>query len=91
MGITNGLKKQALAISQQAMERLFADEGRALKFAQAIGAIQRGKQAFDRGQDEVMRVFNVAAKGDFKSIGKQLSRIKRRLRDLEEKLELLAK
>jgi hypothetical protein len=90
VGIRNGIKKQAIAVSQQAIERLMADEGRAMKVAQAIGALQRGKQAFNRGHDEVLRVLSFAAKGDYKSIGKQLSALKRRLRDLQEKLDQLA-
>jgi hypothetical protein len=91
MGISNGIKKQAMAISQRALERIMADERRAARVAQAIGALQRGKRAFDRGQDEMLRVFSFAAKGDYRSIGKQLSALKRRLRDLDEKLDQLAR
>lgn len=89
MGLTNDLKKQAVKASQRAMERLLSDEKRAMKIAEAVGSVQRGKQALDRGQDELMRVFSFAPKSDFKKLGKQLSSLKRRLRELDERLEEL--
>ncbi|MBZ4376501.1 hypothetical protein [Corallococcus sp. AS-1-6] len=90
MGIRDDLKKQALGLSSMAMEKLMADEKRALAVAQAIGRVQRGKQALDRGQEEVMKALHFAPKGDFKAVGKQLAGLKRRLRELDEKLEALA-
>ena len=89
MGLGQDLKKQAMSLSQRAMERLFANEERAMQIAGAIGKVQRGKAAFDRGQDQLMRTFSFAPRSDFKELGKQLSSLKRRLRDLEEKLEHL--
>jgi hypothetical protein len=89
MGIRKNLKKQALGASQKVMEKVFADEQRAMKIASAIGSVQRGKKALDRGQDELMRVLNLAPKSDFKGLGKQLSGLKRRLRALDEKVSAL--
>ncbi|RKH43981.1 hypothetical protein [Corallococcus llansteffanensis] len=90
MGIRDELKKQALGLSGKAMEKLMGDEKRALAVANAIGRVQRGKQALDRGQDEVMKALNFAPKSDFKAVGKQLAGLKRRLRELDEKLEALS-
>lgn len=90
MGIRTRLKKQALNLSQKAMEKLMADEKRAMQVASAVGRVQKGKQALDKGQDDVMRALNFAAKGDFKALGKRFSSLKRRLRDLDEKLDELA-
>ena len=87
MGLRRDLKKRALELSQKAMERLMSDEKRAMRVAEAIGTVQRGKQALDRTQEQVMHALNVASQSDFKALGKQLSSLKRRLRDLEEKLE----
>ena len=42
------LKKQALELSQKAMERLMADEKRARQMASALGSVQRGKKALDK-------------------------------------------
>jgi hypothetical protein len=89
MGIGKELKKRALGLSAKAIERLMGDEKRAMQIANAIGTVQRGKQALDKGQDELMRTFSFAPKSDFKAVGKKLSNLKRRLRELDEKLDTL--
>ena len=90
MGIADELKKQALGVSSKAVEKLMADEKRAMKIASAMGNVQRGKQALDKGQEELMRAFNFAPKSDFKALGKKLAGLKRRVRELDEKLDELA-
>jgi hypothetical protein len=90
MGIRDDLKKQALEVSGKAMEKLMADDKRAMAIANAIGKVQRGKQALDRGQEELLKAFHFAPKSEFKAVGKQLSGLKRRLRELEEKLDGLS-
>lgn len=91
MGIRENLKKQALGVSQKAVEKLMADEKRAMTVAQALGSVQRGKQALDRSQEELMRALSFAPRSDFKAVGKKLSGLKRRLRELDEKLEEIAR
>ena len=90
MGIGDELKKKALSVSAKAMEKLMADEKRAMQIANAIGTVQRGKQALDKGQEGLMRAFNFAPRSDFKAVGKKLSNLKRRLRELDEKLDSLS-
>jgi len=85
------LRAQALGISQKAFERLMADEQRAQWVAQALGRVQRGKKALDRGQEELMRALQVAVRSDFGKMGKQLSSLKRRTRELEERVDRLVK
>ncbi len=81
------LRAQALGMSQKAFERLMADEQRAQWVAQAMGTVQRGKKALDRGQEEFMHALQLAAKSDFAKMGKQLSALKRRTRELEERVD----
>jgi hypothetical protein len=83
------LRAQALGVSQKAFERLMADEQRAQWVAQAVGTVQRGKRALERGQEELMRALQLAGRSDFGAVGKQLSSLKRRTRELEEKLDRL--
>jgi hypothetical protein len=90
MGIADELKKQALGVSSKAVEKLMADEKRAMRIASAMGNVQRSKQVLDKGQEELMRALNFAPKGDFKALGKKLAGLKRRLRELDEKLDELA-
>lgn len=89
MGIRKQLRDGAMGLSQRALERLFADEKRAMQIASAIGQVQRGKQVVDKGQEDLMRALSLAPKGDFKTLGKQLSVLKRRLRELDERLDKL--
>ena len=89
MGLASDLKKTALNLSQKAMEKLLADEKRAMKIAQAVGTVQRGKQAVAKRQEDLMRALKLASKSDFKAVGKKLSNLKRRLRELDEKLDAL--
>jgi hypothetical protein len=91
MGIGKELKKRAMSASARAMEKLMADEQRAMKIAGAIGSVQRGKQALDKGQEELLRAFNFATRSDYKAVGKKLAGLKRRLRELDEKLDELSK
>ena len=86
MGIREKLRDQAFDISRRAMERLLADEKRAQAVAGALGTVQRGKRALDRGQDEVMRALQLAPKSELKALGKALSGLKRRARELDERL-----
>jgi chromosome segregation and condensation protein ScpB len=86
MGITGKLKKQAMGLSQKAMERLLADEQRAQKLVEVLGKAQQAKRSLDSTQRAVLNQLNFATKQDFKDLGKQLSGFKKRLKRLEEKL-----
>jgi hypothetical protein len=90
MGVRDGLKKKALEVGSRAVERLMADEERAMKVAAAFGRVQAGKKALEKRQEDVMRVLQLATKSDFKGVGKQLSGLKRRIRELEEQLDGLS-
>jgi hypothetical protein len=91
MGARKSLKEQALGGAQKAVEKLMADEKRAMAIASALGSVQRGKQALDRGQEELMRALNFAPRGDYKAVGKKLSGLKRRLRELDAKLDEISR
>lgn len=90
-GKRSSLRAQALGISQKAFERLMSDEQRAQWVAQAVGRVQRGKKALDRGQEELIHAFQLAARSDFGKVSKQLSSLKRRTRELEERVDRLLK
>ena len=87
MGLRSRLKQGVLGVGQKAVERLLADERRAMAVAGALGRVQKGKQALDRGQEELMHAVSLATKGDYKAVSKQLAGLKRRIRELDEKLE----
>ena len=86
MGLRKQLREKALGLSAKAMERLFADEKRAQKIAEAIGTVQRSKATIDKTQDVVMHQLNFATRSDFRDLGRSLSSLKKRIRALDEKL-----
>jgi len=86
MGMRKKLREQAFNLSRRTMDFLQADERRAQAVAEALGTVQRGKRAFDRSQEEVMRALQLASKSEFKALGKALSGLKRRARELDERL-----
>ncbi len=86
MGMRTKLREQAFNLSRRTMEFLQADERRAQAVAGALGTVQRGKRAFDRSQEEVMHALQLASKSEFKALGKALSALKRRARELDERL-----
>ena len=88
MGMRKKLRDQAFDFSRRTMERLLADKKRAVAVAGALGTVQRGKRAIDRGQEEVLRALQFASKGEFKALGKALSGLKRRARELDERLSV---
>ncbi|MBE2249759.1 MAG: hypothetical protein IAE78_09425 [Myxococcus sp.] len=87
MGLRKQLTEKAMGLSAKAMERLFADEKRAQRIAEAIGTVQRGKAAVDKTQTVVMHQLNFATRADFKELGRSLSSLKKRVKALDEKLK----
>ena len=86
MGFSDRLKREALGLSQKAIERLFADDKRASQLATVIGKVAQGKAALDQGQATLLHQLNFATRGDFKELGKRLSALRRRVREVGEKL-----
>lgn len=87
MGLRKQLTEKAMGLSAKAMERLFSDEKRAARIAEAIGSVQRGKAAVDKTQTVVMHQLNFATRADFKDLGRSLSSLKKRVKALDEKLK----
>ena len=86
MGMRKRLRDEAFNFSRRTIEFLQADQDRAHRVAEALGTVQRGKRALDRTQEELMRALQLASKSDFKALGKSLSGLKRRVRELDERL-----
>ncbi len=89
MGLAKSLKKKAFDLSGKAMEKLLADEDRAMQIAKAVGAVQKGKKAVEKAQDDVLHAIGYANRADYKELGKKISALKRRARDLAAKVEKL--
>ena len=91
MGVGKVLKERALAASQKAVERLLSDERRATQIAAAVVQVQQGRETLVKGIEDMLRGLDVAPREDFRAVGRQLSTLKRRVRDLDRKLEAIKK
>ena len=91
MGVGKALKDRALEASQKALEKLLSDEKRATRLASAVGQVQHGRELVVKAGEDLLRTLDVAPKEDFKDVGRRLSGLKRRIRELDRKLESLKK
>jgi hypothetical protein len=55
--------------------------------ARAVGAAQRGKQLVDKVQEEALHAVGLAARADHQDLRKQIARIKRKAREVGERLD----
>lgn len=54
--------------------------------ARAVGMAQRGLQAFEAVQERALHAAGLAAKPDYQELRKQVARLKRKARELSERL-----
>jgi hypothetical protein len=84
-----GLRDKATSFGMKAMGKLFEDPKRAEAIAAAIGGLQKAKAAIDEVQEKALRAAGLVTRDDFKDVGKRLSALKRRCRELAEELDQL--
>lgn len=85
-GLINKVRRRALALSGRALEKLLSDDRRAARVASAVGKVQKGKARLDAAQDGALHAAQWATRADYKALGKRLSMLKRRVRELTETL-----
>jgi hypothetical protein len=81
------LKSRTFGLLSKTVEKVLSDEQRAAKVAKAVGSVQKGKDAFDKAQENFMRALGMPSKRDYKDMGKRISALKRRVRHLAERVE----
>lgn len=81
------LAQRALRFSRKAVEVVMADPRRVTAIAQMVGRVQKGKQQLEIRQEDAMRALQLSTTGDFKALSKRLAGIKRRIRELDERVE----
>ena len=86
---SKSIRERAAELGMKAMGKLFEDPKRAEAIAQAIGGLQKAKQAIDDAQEKALRAAGLVTREDFKDAGKRLSALKRRVRDLTDELDAL--
>lgn len=76
------LRSKVMRLGSKAVERMMQNDRAVAAVASTLGRAQRGKQALDKLQDGLLHSMGFAARGDYKALGKRVSAMKRKVREL---------
>jgi hypothetical protein len=74
----------------RAAEKVMNDPRGQEAVARAVGFAQRGRRRVEEMQERLMRAAGIPGRQDYQDLAKQLARIKRKARELAEKLDAQA-
>ncbi len=84
-----GLKSRAAKLGSKAAERVMKNEKAMAAIVQTAMKAQAGKKSLDKLGDGFLHALGFAARGDHKALGKQISGLKKKLRETAAKLDAL--
>ncbi|MHB1843552.1 MAG: hypothetical protein ACYCWW_01785 [Deltaproteobacteria bacterium] len=82
-----GIGKSAKKLGMRAAERVMQNERAMSALMQLVTRAQKGKASFDKLQDGLLHAMGFAARGDYKALGKRISKLRRTARELGERLD----
>lgn len=85
-GLAGRLLETGTSLVNRAAETVLRDPRGQEALARAIGAAQRGRKRLEALQVRAMKLAGVPGRDDYHDLAKQLARIKRKARELDEKL-----
>jgi len=86
-GIAGRLVESGVRFASKAAEKVMTDPRGQDAVARAVGFAQRGRRRVEALQEKVMKAAGIPGRQDYQDLAKQLARIKRKARELSEKLE----
>jgi hypothetical protein len=86
-GFAERLVETGARLVTQAAEVVLKDPRGQEAVARAVGAAQRGRKRFEEAQGRLMKAAGVPGRQDYQDLAKQLARIKRKARELSQRLE----
>lgn len=86
-GIGGMLLDAGTRLVTRAAEKVLTDPRGQEALARAVGMAQRGRRRVEELQQRLMQAAGIPARQDYQELAKQLARIKRKARDLAEKME----
>ncbi len=89
-GLTAWLLDGGTRLVSRAAEKVLNDPRGQDAVARAVGLAQRGRRRVEALQERVMQVAGIPGRQDVQDLAKQLARIKRKARELAEKLDASA-
>jgi 3-methyladenine DNA glycosylase/8-oxoguanine DNA glycosylase len=82
----DALLAEASRLAARAAARVLADPRGQEALARAVGLAQRSLQRIEALQAELLRAAGVPGRQDYQALARQLARVKRKARELSEKL-----
>jgi hypothetical protein len=89
-GLTGWLLDGGARFVARAAEKVLNDPRGQDAVARAVGLAQRGRRRVEELQERVMHAAGIPGRQDYQDLAKQLARIKRKARELAEKLDASA-
>ncbi len=86
-GFAERLLETGTRVVAQAAEVVMKDPRGQEAVARAIGAAQRGRKRLEDAQNRLMRAAGIPGRQDYQDLAKQLARIKRKARELSQRLD----
>jgi hypothetical protein len=86
-GFTDRLLDKGTKLVAHAAETVLSDPRGQDAIARAIGLAQRGKRRLEEAQERFMKAAGIPGRQEYQDLARQLARIKRKARELSERLE----
>jgi hypothetical protein len=86
-GIASALFETGVKVVGRAAGAVLSDPRGQEALARAVGMAQKGLQVFESVQERALHAAGLAAKPDYAELRKQIARLKRKARELGEKIE----
>lgn len=86
-GFRGRLLEAGTRILSQAAEKMLTDPRGQEAVARAVGMAQRGRRRVEELQERLMQAAGIPGRQDYQELAKQLARIKRKARELAERLD----
>ena len=86
-GLVGAFLEQGAKAVGRAASAVMSDPRGQEAVARAVGLAQRGLRLFEAAQEHALHAAGLAARPDYNELRKQVARLKRKARELSEKLE----
>jgi hypothetical protein len=86
-GFTGTLFEQGSRLVAKAADAMMNDPRGQEALARAVGLAQRGKRRVEAAQERLMKAAGIPGRQEYQDLARQLARIKRKARELAERLD----
>ncbi len=86
-GLGGKLLETGTRLVSRAAEKVMSDPRGQDAVARAVGLAQRGRRRFEEMQERLMKAAGIPGRQDYDDLARQLARLKRKARELAEKLD----